>query len=105
MLLPPPAGLRDMIGAGMTCDLLRIAMAVAAAAPAASSATPAKTFGQRRAAGLGGSSRRAVAARTDETRGATLSCTEMLLLAARTAIQARTRPTRGLAQTAAPPAP
>lgn len=97
-------GRRD-IGGGFLRDLLRIAMAVAAAAPAASKAVPASTFGQRRACGLGGSSLRAVAASIDEILGATLSCTETLPRAALTAIQARRRPTRGLAQPAAPVAP
>src|SRR5215469_14466756 len=93
-------GRRD-IGGGFLRDLLRSAMAVAAAAPAASNAVPASTFGQRRACGLGGSSLRATPASTDETLGATLSWTEMLPRAALTAIQARTRPTRGFAQPAA----
>jgi hypothetical protein len=39
-----------------------------------------------------------------ETFGPILSCIETLLLAALFAIQARTRPTLGLAQVAAPPA-
>src|SRR5215469_16094772 len=74
-------GRRD-IGGGFLRDLLRIAMAVAAAAPAASNAVPASTFGQRRACGLGGSSLLATPASTDETLGATLSWTEMLPRAA-----------------------
>jgi hypothetical protein len=41
----------------------------------------------------------------DEIFGATVSCTETLPRAARIAIHARTRPTLGLAQSAAPPAP
>src|SRR5215469_7860622 len=94
-------GRRD-IGGGFLRDLLRIAMAVAAAAPAASNAVPASTFGQRRDCGLGGSSLRATPASTEETLGATVSWTETLPRAALTAIQARTRPTRGLAQPAAP---
>jgi len=80
-------------------------MAVAAAAPAASKAVPAITFGQRRAWGFGGSSLRAAAASTDDNLGATFSWSETLPRAALTAIQARTRPTRGLAQPAAPVAP
>jgi len=84
---------------------LRSAIAVAAAAPAASSAVPAITFGQRRPRGLGGSSLRAVAASMADTLGAMLSCTETLPRAALTAIHARRRPTRGLAQPAAPVAP
>src|SRR5580658_194486 len=89
----------------MARDRLRIAIAVAAAAPAARSAVPASTLGHRRACGLGGSSLRAAAASTEDTRGATLSCTDTLPLAALTAIQARARPTLGFAQLAAPPAP
>lgn len=85
-------------------DLLRIARAVAAAAPAASKAVPASTFGQRRVRDRGGSSVRAVAASMAEIRGATLSCIATLPRAALTAAQARTRPTLGLAQPAAPTA-
>jgi hypothetical protein len=63
-------------------------------------------LGQRRDdRGLGGSSRLAVAASSAETLGASVSCTETLPRAARTAIHARTRPTLGLAQFAALPAP
>ncbi len=91
-------------GAGMARDLLRIAMAMAAAPPAASNAVPASTLGQRRARGRGGSSLRAVAASMYEILGAKLSWTETLPRAALTAIQARTRPTLGLAQPAAPTA-
>jgi hypothetical protein len=92
------------IGGGVARARLRMAIAAAAAAPAASSAVPASTFGQRRLAGAGGSSLRAVAASIAETLGPTLFCIETLPLAALTAIQARTRPTFGLAQVAAPPA-
>jgi hypothetical protein len=81
--------------------LLRSANAVAAATPAASSAVPASTLGQRRERGLGGSSRLAVAASIAETLGATVSCTATLPRAARTAIHARSRPTLGLAHVAA----
>ena len=90
---------------GIAFDLFRMAIAVAAAAPAASSAVPASTFGQRLACGTGGSRRLAADASTEETLGATCSCTEMLPRAALTAIQARTRPTLGLAQVAVIPAP
>jgi hypothetical protein len=82
----------------------RIAIAKDAAAPAASMALPTSTFGQRRLRCRGGSSVRAVAASMAEILGATLSCTETLPRAALTAIQARTLPTLGLAQTAAPAA-
>ncbi len=98
----PLDGWRTGIGGGFERAFFRIAMAVAAAAPAASNAVPASTLGQRRACGFGGSSLRAVAASTDESLGATFSCTETLPRAALTAIQARTRPTRGRAQPAAP---
>jgi hypothetical protein len=90
---------------GKFCCLARMAMAAAAAAPAASRAVPAITFGQRRDRGLGGSSRRAVAASMVESRGATVSWTETLPRAALTAIHARALPTRGLAHVAALPAP
>jgi hypothetical protein len=92
------------IGGGVARTRLRMANAPAAAAPAASSIVPASTFGQRRLAGAGGSSLRAVAASIAETFGPILSCIETLPLAALTAIQARTRPTLGLALVAAPPA-
>ncbi|HET9898606.1 MAG TPA: hypothetical protein VFQ44_27095 [Streptosporangiaceae bacterium] len=84
--------------------MFRTAIAVAAAAPAASRAVPARTLGQRRGCDRGGSSRRAAAASTDETAGATLSWTDTLPRAALTAIQARTRPTLGFAQPNASPA-
>lgn len=90
---------------GIALDRLRMAIAAAAAAPAASSAVPASTFGQRLVCGTGGSSFRAAVASTDETLGARCSCTEMLPRAALTAIQARTRPTLGLAQVVVIPAP
>jgi len=84
--------------------LLRITIAAAAAPAAASIAVPARTFGHRRDCGFGGSSLRAVAASMADTRGATVSCTETLPLAARTAIHARALPILGMAQSAAPPA-
>jgi len=100
----PLAGDLGGMADGMMRCLLRMAMAAAAAAPAASSAVPASTLGNRLDRGLGGSSRRAVAASMAESLGATVSCTETLPRAALTAIHARTRPTRGLAQSAAVPA-
>jgi hypothetical protein len=83
---------------------LRIAMPAAAAAPAASSADPARTFGQRRDCGLGGASFLAAIASMAETVGATVSCIEMLPRAALTAIHARALPTCGSAHVAAEPA-
>ena len=97
-------GLGGMGGGTARC-LLRIAMAAAAAAPAASMAVPARTFGKWRDRGLGGSSFRAAMANMAETLGATVSCTETLPRTALTAIHARTLPTLGLAQVAALPAP
>jgi hypothetical protein len=82
-------------------EFLRIVMAVTAAAPAASSAIPARAFGQRRDCGLGGSSFLAATASMAETLGATVSCIEMLPRAALTAIHARALPTCGLAHVAA----
>ena len=93
------------IGGGIARCLLRIAMAAAAAAPAASMAVPARTFGKRRDRGFGGSSFRAAMASISETRGATVSCTATLPRTALTAIHARTLPTLGMAQVAALPAP
>jgi hypothetical protein len=80
---------------------LRIAIAAAAAAPAASSAIPARAFGHRRDCRLGGSSFLAATASMVETLGATVSCIEMLPRAALTAIHARALPTCGLAHVAA----
>jgi hypothetical protein len=85
-------------------DFLRIASAIDAAAQAVSIAVPASTFGQRRVRCGGGSSVRAVAASMAEILGATVSCMDTLPRAALTAIQARSLPTLGLAQTAAPAA-
>ena len=93
------------MGGGMAPCLPRMAIAAAAAAPAASMAVPASTFGKRRDRGFGGSSFRAAMASMAETLGATVSCIETLPRAALTAIHARTRPTLGLAQVAALPAP
>ena len=84
--------------------LSRMAIAAAAAAPAASSAVPANIFGMRRDRGFGGSSRLAVAASMAATLGATVSCTATLLRVALTAIHALTLPTFGPAQLAAVPA-
>src|ERR1022692_2140098 len=84
---------------------LRRIMAVAAAPPAARIAVPTSSCGQRRDRCFGGSRRRAVAESMAPTFGATVSWTETLPRAARTAIHARARPTLGPAQPAAPPAP
>ena len=101
----PLAGGLGGMGGGMVRCLARMAMAAAAAAPAASMAVPARTFGKRRERGFGGSSFRAAMANIAETLGATVSCTDSLPRTALTAIHARTRPTLGLAQVAALPAP
>src|ERR1700690_1714502 len=93
------------MGGGIARCLPRMAMAAAAAAPAASMAVPARTFGNRRDRGLGGSSFRAAIASMADTRGATVSWTATLPRTAPTAIHARTRPTLGMAQVAAVPAP
>jgi hypothetical protein len=102
------AGVPEGIGGGgiepIMREFLRIAMAVAAAAPAASSAVPARTFGQRRDCRLGGSSFLAAIAIMAETLGATVSVIETLPRAALTAIHARALLTCGLAHVAAVPA-
>ena len=98
-------GLPDGIGGGcierIMREFFRIAIAVAAAAQAASIAVPARTFGQRRDCRLGGSSFLAAIASMAEALGATVSCIEMLPRAALTAIHARALPTCGLAHVAA----
>jgi len=101
-------GVSECIGGGgierIMRAFLRIVMTVATAPPAASSAIPARAFGQRRDCGLGGSSFLAATASMAETLGATVSCIEMLPRAALTAIHARALPTCGLAHVAALPA-
>src|SRR5215472_18485625 len=95
---------RGGTGGGMRASRLRMAIAAAAAQPAASSAAPARIFGMRRERGLGGSRRRAVASSMAASLGATDFCTETLPRAALIAIHVLIVTTFGPAHSAADPA-